>query len=134
MTFPSRMNLIDIVISQRDDTASGTIYDGDFGEPIANEVDLTSVTLQGQIRNQSDDQLTSRRTGDAGNSSGNLMFKQQYLTDQGVTLKKGDRITSVGGITFDAEIIEIRNTAPLRGGFLFAQVFYRERSDTHSST
>jgi len=125
------MNLLDIVIEQRDDSATGTIYDTDYGEPVLNEVLETAVTLQGQIKNDKDDRLSLGKTGDNSDSSGHLVFRKLYLEEQGITLKKGDLITSVAGVDFDAEIIEIRPKAPLGGQFLIVQVFFKQRTDTH---
>ena len=127
---PSRMNLLDITIVPR--STANTIIDDDFDEPIAKIVDGTTLNLRGQIKNERDDRLKLSRTGDTGDSTGRLVFKKQYLDDLVVTLAKGDRITSVGGVTFDAEIIEIRPKAPLNGVFLFYEVHFQERMDTHA--
>jgi len=129
------MNPVDIVLVQRDSSASGTIVDPDFDEPIGLVQTGSPVTIQGQInygvgRNE---RLLRSRTGDIGGSSGHFVFRKTDLDDAGITLTKGDRVTSIAGVTVELEITEVRHESPLRGAFLLTYADFEEQSGLRMS-
>lgn len=51
-----------------------------------------------------------------------------------MTLRKGDVVTKIAGKPLNAEIIELRNESPLRGGFLLVYAMLGMDSDQRGGT
>lgn len=127
MAYPFRMNLVRIVIEQLNTTT--TITDPDFREAVGVKHHATRIEVQGQVNLATRPRYfesTPSRSGDMENTRGKLVFRKQYLDDEGVTLRKGDRIVEVGPASsptpIDCKIDEVRPESPLRGDFLLIVV------------
>lgn len=133
---PAVLNPVDIVVDQR--SVATTAIDPDFDEPLGAAARGASITLRGQVNYGSasghHERLVRSRTGDEAASSGHLLFRKKDLDDAGVTIGKGDRVSSIAGVSVDLEIIEVRHQAPLRGVFLLTMCPFRERSDVRPSS
>jgi len=136
MPLPAVLNLVDIVINQRD--TAQTFVDSDFGQPVGAEERLSAITLQGQANwhyGGRTERLSRTLTGDAADSSGHVVFRTTDLDDASptVTLSKGDRITSIAGYSHDLEIVEVRRQAFLRGAPLLTMCFFTDIASKRAS-
>ena len=129
MSFPIFMNLVDIQIQQLKTSGVGVSFDSDFREPTGAIVSREdTVTLQGQINfgSKESEGLDRTRTGDRAPSFGWCVFEKAYIDDEGVTLKKGDKIIKVASQDVDLTLTEVRFESPLDGDFLLIYTEFEE--------
>lgn len=91
-----------IVVEQLD--RSSTIYDDDAREPIKQVRRTTAVTLEAQVswtRNRRAAFKLGAQGGVLDEASGYLVFMRRDVAAAGVTLTRGDRITSIAGVAVD---------------------------------
>lgn len=112
---------------------ASTIYDPDFREPVQNVVRGAPVTCPGQVKWGLDQALESSRSGPKEEADGYALFKLADLAALGVTLKREDRFTSLGGIAADVYVVALRYEGhyPHQGGPALVKAFFKDR---HTST
>lgn len=131
---PAFLNLVEIEIEQLL-PASAQHVDPDFREPRTVKARAATITLFGQVNYGSKkfEKRDNTLTGDREASYGWLVFEKAYLDDLVITLKKGDRITKIAGVTVDHLLDEVRYESPLEGVFLLVYaVFNIDRPDRES--
>jgi len=128
---PFRMNLVSIKIMSFSHTS--TNWDPDFREPVSDKSFESVVEVKGQVNwGRKDDKVLRRtRVGDAEPSYCWLVFRKKDLEDQGVEIKKNDKVIEIAGKSVDLVVNEVRNESPLRGEFLLTYVDLREPKEAH---
>jgi hypothetical protein len=130
--YPIKMNTVNVIIKQL--IRDTEMLDEDWREMKGSYRYEEPITLKAQV-NFGDggakfEELSYSMTGDQENTSGHLVFSVKYLTDNGITLRKGDVVTSIAGISTELVINQLRYESPLRGGFLllYVNLYKRNRS------
>ena len=134
MTYPYKMNLLDIIIKQT--SASANYIDPVFGDTSGPVQFSDPITLTGQANFgafKTFEDLDRNRTGDGRSSFVTVTFEQLYLTDNSITLAKGDVVISVAGQVTDLEITKLQPKAPLNGAFLLLEVQLMQRVASNKS-
>lgn len=129
MGFPIRYNPVWVEIKQLNKSA--TQWDPDYKEPIGGQHAYdTTIRVKAQVNLGSKQFYERMRTerGETTPSSGHLVFKKEYWDAQGLTIKKGDRITKIAEHACDFEITEVRPESPLRMKTLLYYVEFRKRN------
>jgi hypothetical protein len=144
MPLPYRMNMVDIEIRRqiRPDESDRTVnefvqvmddgsndvkrtFDTDFREPSGTRSFRETIELDGQVSNNTFQELVASITGQEPRSDGHLVFRKTDLDNKNVTLKNGDRIVKMADFDTDLIIEQVRPYAPLRGDFLLLMVNYK---------
>ena len=129
-----------IVIQKMSPT--NTEIDDDFREPVGIKSFDSNIELLGQVNMKYTrfnlHPLDRTYTGDReGPSRGKIVFKYDYLVQQGVELEKGDRVVEVGPVTnpttINGKIYEVVPTAPLRGQFVLLEAKFEFDHDEQES-
>ena len=138
--FPVLMNLMRIVIQPM--SASNTVIDDDFREAVGVKDFGTAVEMEGQVNLKytrfSLEPLDRTLTGDReGVSRGKLVFKYDYLVQNGYTINKGDIVVEFGPVAaptvVNKKIYEVTPTAPLRGQFTLLEAKFEFNHDEQES-
>jgi hypothetical protein len=123
------MNPVWVEIAQLNATA--TKWDADYKEPIGGQHAYNApirVKCQVNLGSKQFYERTRTERGEATPSFGHLVFKKEYWDAQGLTIKKGDRITKIAEHGCDFEIMEVRPESPLRYKTLLYYVEFKKRN------
>lgn len=135
--FPVKWNPVTIKIRQLQTSGSNLTIDPIFNEAASPISFGSEITLEGQVNlmNRSFDRLFYSLTGDQKGSFGHLTFKNPITTTGGtpVTLRKGDKITSIAGVASDLFITQIRPESPLNGEILLWYVEFTNNQEARNS-
>lgn len=102
MNIDSLIEPSEIVVEQLD--KASTVYDADAREPIKQVRRATAVTLEAQVswtRNRRVAFKLGAQGGAQDEAGGYLVFLRRDVIAAGVTLQRGDRITSIAGVAVD---------------------------------
>lgn len=98
----------DIVLSQTDKAA--TVYDDKAREPVKQVARQSEpIEMLAQISWAKSQSVTFKAGGQGGQSQGAkgyLVFSKRQLAEKGVTLRQGDRVTSIAGIAVDVYLTD----------------------------
>ena len=97
---PHLIHPVNVVISQRNVAAPGSMLN-DAREPVKQAARSASVTLMCQVQWGKRADPVPHEGGPREESNGYIIVLRKDLTAAGVTLRRGDRITSVGGVATD---------------------------------
>lgn len=132
MPEPNLIHPVDIVLEQRD--LSNTLFDEDTREPIRQVERVTQTTIQGQVLwdFHEDPKVTS--AGLELGERGYILVKLADMSVLGITLKQGDRIVSVGGVTVDLYVSRLRPMGHYPGlGATIMRAYFIDRGSTHTT-
>lgn len=118
MTFqiPFLVQPVDVVVEQLD--ADATVYDENAREAIGQVARSDAITLSAQISYGKTDGPAWKFGGQGGvssDSTGRVAFLKRTLDAAGVTLARGDRITSVAGNVQNLYLTEEKLTGHMSG-------------------
>lgn len=97
---PRLIHPIPVIVEQRD-LASPGVMNHDAREPVKQASRAVAVELRAQVQWGEKDDPNPEEGGPRETSRGYLIFLRRDLAAAGVTLKRGDRVTSVGGLDVD---------------------------------
>ena len=136
-TLPYRINTVTIKIKQMQTGSSAMHEDPDFAEPAAPIEFGSEITVQGQVNlmNRNYEQFFMSLTGNKKIANGHLVIKGP-ITDTGgtlITLRPGDKVTEIAGVTVNYFLKEVRPESPLNGSFLLWYCEFTENDETRES-
>jgi len=127
MPNPNLIHPIPVVLEQLDKAA--TLYDEDAQEPIGRP-EYTQVRLQAQVKWRAIDDPDWMWSGRRESWKGYLLFKRSTLVTRGVTIAKGDQITTIGHRACRLYVEEFEDAGhyPDIGGNGLMLAFFSDRS------
>lgn len=128
MPLPNLIHPIDVVIQRRD--LGSTFVDDDFREPIQHAARTASITVKGQIKFFTQEELNLERGGAQIDSTGFVLFRYHDLNRLGVSVGIGDRFTKLGKIDVDYYVVrtESKGHWPDRGGATLLRCYFQDRT------
>jgi hypothetical protein len=117
-----------VTIQQRDN--ANTVVDSKFREPIQQAARKSNVTLNGQAKWFSDEELRMRKGGAEQESDGYVLFRFVDLAAAGATITQGDRIIKIGLIDTDVYVTKLQQEGhyPDQGGATLVKAFFQDRT------
>ena len=128
MVQPRLLHPVPIVIQQMDQ--STTMYDDDYREPIQQSQRFANVTLPGQVKwTVGLDELKMERGGVRLEAEGYVLFRYKDLKAKNITLKKDDRLITIGGVEVDVYITKIQPMGhyPSAAGPTLVRAWFNDR-------
>jgi len=126
---PNLLHPVPVTIEPID--RASTSFDEDAGEPIQAATRAAAVTVPGQVRWTSRNELRMQLGGPVENADGYVTFRFVDLRAAGVTdLKINDRITRTGSTVVEVYITKLEPFAhhPDQGGPTLLKAWFKDRS------
>lgn len=121
---PNLIHPIPVEIEQID--KENTFYDESAREPVKTVARKQKITLSAQVSWGEKDEPSPDKAGVIETSRGYLLFSLAELSQKGITLQRGDRITKIGAMSLDLEIMSTQPAGhyPDQGGPTLLQAFF----------
>lgn len=125
---------VDILLLNRTPLADGgkTIYDDDFREPVQQASHETKITVKGQPKWGTREELGASEIGAEATAAGYVLFRfidlESHLSGP-VVLKQNDRLTKIGKLATDVYIVSFRPEGHFDalGGATLLKAFFADR-------
>lgn len=111
--FPKKYNPVPVKIRQI--RHIDTIIDPVYRTPLDKDINEAILSVQCQVEYKRRDKQESTMTGDQDDSAGQLVFKIKYYNQNNLNILKGDLIIHIQNRPVSYRIIEVRESAFLRG-------------------
>lgn len=127
MPIPNLIHQVEVEIQQLN--TSTTTYDHDAREPVQFASRNATVTCPGQVKWGASMAASHTRGGAGEDADGYVLFRNVDLADRSITLKREDRIVSIGGVACNVYIKRLRPTGhyPDIGGPTMVKAFFEDR-------
>lgn len=116
------IHLVAIVINSIDTSAAN--WDSVF-KRTKGPLPTTAYTVWGQNNADTQQSMDPGRQGDGERIDGYLYLERPLTTE----FKKGDKVVSIDGRAFDAEIVEVRDESAYQSGHTLVRLDYRRNWD-----
>lgn len=133
MVLPRLLHPVPITIQQID--RSTTIYDDDFREEVQRVERSSDVQVPGQVSWEIDKRFRSALGGAIEDSEGYVLFRFRDLTAASVTLKREDRLTSLGNYACDVYVTALQPIGhyPDQGGPAMIRAFFKSQQENNKT-
>jgi hypothetical protein len=128
MVQPNLIHPVPVVIQRKD--AAATVVDDDFREPVQQAARKSNVTIPGQVKWYSDQDLQMISKGGPDEvSDGYVLFRYRDLEAANSPIARGDRFIKIGRIDVDVYVTKVEPQAhwPDQGGATLVKAYFTDR-------